>query len=78
MFAPLLGAFLGLFEAKGFGFDREGLGMMDEAVDQRDDASGVGEDLVPLGEKVSLFFVFGGRVIIKYCENSAPFKAGQK
>ncbi len=46
----LLGAFLGLLEAVGFALDGDDLGVVDEAVDQGDDAGGVGEDLVPFGE----------------------------
>jgi hypothetical protein len=38
-------------EAVGFAFDGEDLGIVDEAVDQGDDAGGVGEDLVPFCER---------------------------
>jgi hypothetical protein len=41
---------LGFFEAVAFGVDVDDLGAMDEAVDERDDAGGVGEDLAPLGK----------------------------
>ena len=44
------GELLGLFEAVAVGFDVDDLGTVDEAVDEGDDAGGVGEDLVPLGE----------------------------
>ena len=48
--AAPLAAFLGLFEAIGFAFDLNNLGVVHEAVDERDDTSGVGEDLASLGE----------------------------
>jgi hypothetical protein len=38
----LLGAFLSLFETIGFALARENLGVMDQAIDQGDDAGGVG------------------------------------
>ena len=47
---PLLCALLGLLEAVGIAFDGDDLGVVDEAVDQRDDAGGVGKDLPPLGK----------------------------
>src|SRR3954468_15845743 len=43
-------ALLGFFEPVGIGLNGDDLGIMDEAVDQRDDAGGGGKDLVPLGE----------------------------
>src|SRR6516225_2871227 len=46
----LLGAFFGLFETVGPTFDGEDLGVMDEAIDKRDDAGGVGKDLSPFGK----------------------------
>ena len=46
----LVAAFLGLLEAVGFALDGDDLGVVDEAVDQGDDAGGVGEDLAPLGK----------------------------
>ena len=44
------GALLGFLEAIGVGLDGDDLGVVDEAVDQRDDAGDGGKDLVPLGE----------------------------
>jgi hypothetical protein len=46
----LLAAFLGLLEAVGLALDSDDLGVVDEAVDQGDDAGGIGEDLAPFGE----------------------------
>jgi hypothetical protein len=50
--AALLGAggaqFLGFFEAVALGVDVDDLGAVDEAVDEGDDAGGVGEDLAQL------------------------------
>ena len=40
--------FLGLLEAVALGFDLDDLGSVDQAVDERDDASGVRKDLAPL------------------------------
>jgi hypothetical protein len=48
--SALFGVFFCLFEAIGLAFDGDDLGMVDQAVDQRDDTGGVGKDLVPLGE----------------------------
>ena len=52
--APLLDAgsveLLGLFEPVAFGIDLDDLGAVEESVDERDDAGGVGEDLAPLLE----------------------------
>jgi len=41
---------LGLLESVGVGVDLDDLGVMDEPVDEGDDARSVGEDLVPLSE----------------------------
>jgi hypothetical protein len=41
---------LGFFEAVALGVDVDDLGAVDEAVDERDDAGGVREDLAPFGE----------------------------
>ena len=46
----LLGSFLGLLEAIGFALDGEDLGVVDQAIDQGDDAGGVWKDLAPFGE----------------------------
>jgi hypothetical protein len=50
----LAGAFgrflLALFEAVGVALDGHDLGVVHQAVNERDDAAGVGERLVPLGE----------------------------
>ena len=47
----MLGALLGLFESIGLTFEGDDLAIVGEAIDQGDDASGVGEDLVPFGER---------------------------
>jgi len=44
------GVFFGFFEPVGLAFDRDDFGMMDQAVDEGHHTSGVGKDLVPLGE----------------------------
>ena len=49
--AACLLAFLGLLAAPGIAVDGDDLGVVDEAVDQGDDAGGVGEGLAPLGER---------------------------
>jgi hypothetical protein len=46
----LLGAFFGLLEAIGVALDGDDFGMVDEAIDQGDDAGGVGKDLAPFGK----------------------------
>jgi hypothetical protein len=46
----LVGSFLGLLEAIGFALDGEDLGVVDQAIDQGDDAGGVWKDLAPFGE----------------------------
>ena len=46
----LFGSFLGFLETVGIPFEREDLGVVDEAVDQGDDAGGVREDLVPFAK----------------------------
>jgi hypothetical protein len=46
----LAGSFLGLLEAIGFAIDGEDLGVVDQAIDQGDDAGGVWKDLAPFGE----------------------------
>ena len=46
----MFGSFAGFLEAVGLAFDGQDLGIVDEAIDQGDDAGGVGEDLTPLGE----------------------------
>ena len=50
MASTLLGSFLGLLEAIGFALDGEDLGVVDQAIDQGDDAGGVWKDLAPFGE----------------------------
>src|SRR4051812_26011006 len=47
----LLGAFARLLEAVGIPLDGDDLGVVDEAIDQGDDAGGVGENLAPFGER---------------------------
>jgi hypothetical protein len=47
----LLGSFAGLLEAIGFALDGEDLGVVDQAIDQRDDAGGVWKDLAQFGER---------------------------
>ena len=42
---------VGLFETVGLALDGEDFGMMNEPVDEGDDASGVREDLAPFGER---------------------------
>ena len=46
----LLAAFAGLLEPVGLALDGDDLGGLDEAIDQRDDAGGVGEHLTPFGK----------------------------
>ena len=46
------GELLGLLEAVAVGFDVDHLGAVDEAIDEGDDAGGVGEDLAPFGERL--------------------------
>ena len=41
---------MGLLEAVGLAVDGDDLGIVHQAIDQRDDAGGVGEHLAPLGE----------------------------
>lgn len=41
----------GLFVAIGFALEGDDLGVMDETIDERDDAGGVGEDLRPVRER---------------------------
>src|SRR5208282_603053 len=48
---PLLSALFSLLETVGIAVDGDDLGVVDEAVDQRDDAGGAGEHLVPVGER---------------------------
>jgi hypothetical protein len=43
----LLGSFLSLLEAIGFALDGEDLGVVDQAIDQGDDAGAVWKDLAP-------------------------------
>ena len=43
-------AFLGLLEAVGVALDRDDLGVVEQAIDEGDDAGGAGEDLAPFGE----------------------------
>jgi hypothetical protein len=54
LLAAALGAggaeLFGFLEAVALGFDFDDLGAVDEAVDEGDDAGGVGEDLAPFGE----------------------------
>src|ERR1700690_2713169 len=45
------GALLCLLEAIGFAIDGDDFGVVDETINQRDDACGVGEYLAPLGER---------------------------
>ena len=47
---PPFAALLGLLEAIGRPLDGDDLGVVHQAIDQRDDTGGVGEDLAPLGE----------------------------
>src|SRR3954468_22922875 len=47
----LLSAFAGFLEPVGLALDGDDLRIVDEAIDQRDDAGGAGEHLVPLGER---------------------------
>jgi hypothetical protein len=47
----LLGSFAGLLEAIGLALDGEDLGVVDQAIDQGDDAGGVWKDLAPFGER---------------------------
>ena len=49
--AAYLLAFRGLLAAPGIAVDGDDLGVVDEAIDQGDDAGGVGEGLAPLGER---------------------------
>ena len=49
--SALLGSLLGFLEAVGVAVDGEDFGVVDEAVDQGDDAGGVGKDFTPLGER---------------------------
>ncbi len=44
---PLFVALAGFLDAVGFAFDGDDLGIVGQAVDQRDDAGGVGEHLFP-------------------------------
>ncbi len=46
----LLGAFAGLLEPVGLALDGDDLGVVHEAVDQRNDAGSVGENVAPLGK----------------------------
>jgi hypothetical protein len=46
----LLGSFLSLLEAIEFALDGEDLGVVEQAIDQGDDAGGVWKDLAPFGE----------------------------
>src|SRR5208283_4244014 len=46
----LLGAVMSFLEAVGVAFDGDDFGVVNEAVNQRDDAGGVGEHLAPFGE----------------------------
>jgi hypothetical protein len=46
----LVGSFLGLLEAIGFAFDGEDLGVVDQAIDQGDNAGGIWKDLAPFGK----------------------------
>ena len=54
--APLsgvaFGAFLGLFEAVRLALNSDDLGAMHEAIDERNDAPGIGEHLRPGGERL--------------------------
>ena len=50
MARTLVGSFLGLLEAIGFALDGEDLGVVDQAIDQGDDAGGIWKDLAPFGE----------------------------
>ena len=50
MAGTLVGSFLGLLEAIGFSLDGEDLGVVDQAVDQGDNACGIWKDLAPFGE----------------------------
>jgi hypothetical protein len=46
----LLGSLSCFLGAVGFALDTDDLGAMNKAVDEGDDAGGVGEDLLPVGE----------------------------
>jgi hypothetical protein len=45
----LLGALFGLLETIGLSLDGDDLDLVNEAIDQGDDAGDVGKDLTPLG-----------------------------
>ena len=47
----MLGAFLGLFKSIAVAFQGDEFGAVDEAVDEGDHTSGVGEDVVPFPER---------------------------
>ncbi len=49
--APFFRLLFGFLEAVGLALDGDDFGVVDEAIDQGDDAGGVGEDLVPFGER---------------------------
>jgi len=51
LLCALLGAFLRLLEAIGFALNGQDFGVVDEAVDQGDNAGSIGEDLVPFCER---------------------------
>ena len=48
---PLFGAFARFLQTIGLAFDGDDLGVVDQAIDERDHASSVGKDLAPLGER---------------------------
>ena len=50
LLVAFFGAFSGLFEAERFALDVDDFGMVDEPVDEGDDAGRIGEDFVPFGE----------------------------
>ena len=47
----LLGALTRFLEAVGFAVDGQDFGVVDEAIDERDDTGGVGEDFAPFSER---------------------------
>ena len=50
MVSALSRTFLGLLEAVGVALDGDDLGVVEQAVDEGNDAGGTGEDLAPFGE----------------------------
>src|SRR3954467_551394 len=46
----LVGTFAGFLEPVGLALNGDDLGVVDEPIDQRDNAGGIGENLAPLGK----------------------------